>query len=140
MFEKIVQRIGNKFYSIKSNAVEEAQKELGIILPDELTEFYKQVGYGFLYSKEYRFNRIMSPKSLCEFRFRTGSYSNASDLDLYEDYERNRIIFFEISEGNYLSIGFSQGNKGEIFYGKTKIANSLKEFLINYQENESYFY
>ena len=138
MFEKIINRTGNKFYSVNSNTVEEAQETLGIILPKELKAFYRQVGYGFLYSKEYKFNRIMSPQSLCEFRFRKGMYSNDTDLDVYEDYERDKIIFFEISEGNYLSIGFSKGNNGEIFYGKRKIANSLSEFLIKYQEDENY--
>lgn len=53
--------------------------------------------------------------------------------------ERDKILFFEISEGTYLSIGFSKNNNGKVFYGKNKIANSLKEFLRKYQEDEHYF-
>lgn len=139
MFERIVQKKGNKFYHVSEDVITTVQEELGIILPKELKEFYKQVGYGFLRSDKYNFNRVMSPKSLCEFRFRKGQFSNDSELELYEDLERDKLIFFEISEGNYLSIGFSKNNIGNVFYGKSKIANSLKEFLEKYQEDESYF-
>ena len=81
----------------------------------------------------------MSPKSLCDFRFRKGQFSDSSELEFCEDFERDKIIFFEISEGNYLSIGFSKTNKGKIFYGQTMVANNLKEFLEKYQEDENYF-
>ena len=81
----------------------------------------------------------MSPKSLCDFRFRKGQFSGFTELEMYEEFERDQIIFFEISEGNYLSIGFSGENNGAIFYGERKIANSLLEFLEMYQENENYF-
>lgn len=139
MFEGTVQHKGNKFYHIDEEIIYTAQEELGIILPKELIEFYKEVGYGFLRSENYNFNRIMSPRSICDFRCRKGQYNDDSELEIYEDCERDKIIFFEISEGNYLSIGFSKNNNGKIFYGKIKIANSLKEFLEKYQEDENYF-
>lgn len=139
MFEKIVQKKGNKFYCVKEEVIASVQEELGIHLPKELKEFYKQVGYGFLHSDKYNFNRIMSPKSLCEFRFRKGQFNNDSELEMYETLERDKLIFFEISEGNFLSIGFSKSNNGKVYYGKTKIANSLKEFLEKYQDDENYF-
>lgn len=139
MFERVVQHKGNKFYCIKEAVISAVQEELGIILPQELVEFYKEVGYGFLHSDQYNFNRIMSPKSLCDFRFRKGQFNDSSELETYEDLERDKLIFFEVSEGTYLSIGFAKKNNGKVFYGKTKIANSLKEFLEKYQENENYF-
>ena len=130
---------GNKFYHINDSVIDDVQDELGIILPKELKAFYREVGYGFIYSKAYNFNRIMSPKSLCDFRFRKGQFSDSSELEAYEEYERDKLVFFEISEGSYLSIGFSQRNNGEVFYGQSKIAGSLTEFLENYQEDENYF-
>ena len=139
MFDRIVQHEGNKFYSVKQGIISVVQEEMGIILPKELRAFYEEVGYGFLHSENYNFNRILSPQSLCDFRFRKGQFSDASDLELYEEYERDGIVFFEISEGSYLSIGFSKNNNGQIYYGKTQIANSLKEFLEKYQKNENYF-
>ena len=139
MFEQIVRNQGNKFYRVKDGAIADAQEELGIVLPKELTEFYTEVGYGFLYSKEDNFNRIMDPQSVCDFRLRAGQFAGYSELDIYDSYERNRVIFFEICEGNYLSIGFAKSNQGKVFYGKKKIANSLKDFLIQYQQDEHYF-
>ena len=139
MFKDIVNREGNKFYSLKKDAVDKAQEDLGIILPKELKEFYEEIGYGFLNSEEDYFNRIMDPQSLCEFRFREGQFANDSELDVYEDYEQDCLVFFEICEGSYLSIGFSKNNNGKIFSEDKIIADSLKEFLIKYQDNERYF-
>lgn len=136
--KELVNKKGNKFYKLKEETINRAQEELGIILPRELKDFYKQIGYGFLHSKIYRFNRIMSPNCLCEFRFRKGQYDD-SELEIYEEYEKNTLIFFEMSEGSYLSIGFTKNNNSKIYDGKTKIANSLKEFLEKYQEDEKYF-
>ena len=139
MYEEIVQHEGNKFYQVKKDVIGDVQEEIGIFLPKELKAFYEEVGYGFLRSDRYNFNRIMSPKSLCDFRLRKGQFSDSSELEFYEEYERDQIIFFEISEGSYLSMGFSKENNGEVFYGRSKIANSLYEFLEKYQENEHYF-
>ena len=139
MFEKIVKHQGNKFYPINESVITDVQEELGIILPRGLKDFYREVGYGFIHSKAYNFNLIMSPKSLCDFRFRRSQFSDSSDLEIYEEYERDRLIFFEISEGSYLSIGFSKSNNGAIFYAQDKIAGSLIEFLEKYQEDENYF-
>lgn len=139
MFDTILCNEGNKFYSIKADVTIKAQEELGFEFPEELKELYKQVGYGFLYSEEENFNRIMDPKNVCDFRFRRGMYSDEANLEIYEDYEKSSLVFFEICEGSYLSIGFSKDNMGEIFYGKVKIANSLVEFLRKYQEDERYF-
>ena len=139
MFESIAQNKENKFYIVTEEAIAKVQEELGIIFPNELKEFYKKVGYGFLNTKQENFNRIMNPESVCDFRFRKGQFSYSSDLDIYEDEEKDRLFFFEICEGNYLSIGFSRYNNGKIFYGDKEIANSLEEFLTKYQENERYF-
>lgn len=139
MFKDIVNKRGNKFYTLEVCVINEAQKDLGIILPKEIREFYEEIGYGFLNSEEGYFNRIMDPHSLCEFRFREGQFANDPELDIYKDYEYDKLVFFEICEGEYLSIGFSKKNSGKIFSGEEKIADSLKEFLINYQDNERYF-
>jgi len=139
MFNKILQSKDNKFYNVTEESIAKAQEELGIVFPNDLKGFYKQVGYGFLKSKEENFNRIMNPESICDFRLRRGQFAYASDLEIYEDEEKDRLFFFEICEGNYLSIGFSKYNNGKIFYGENEIANSLEDFLLKYQENERYF-
>lgn len=139
MFETIANHKGNKFYKVKTNSIESAQESLGIVFPKDLIEFYKQVGYGFLKSEKDNFNRIMDPESVAEFRLRTGQFANYSGLDIYDAYERDQLVFFEICEGCYISIGFTKNNYGKIFYGKKRIADSLEEFLIKYQDDENYF-
>ena len=139
MYKELINKKGNKFYSVKEQTIIKAQENLGITFPKELQDFYIEVGYGFLKSERMNFNRIMDPISVSEFRLREGQFSNNTELDMYDKYERDKLIFFEICEGCYLSIGFSKGNKGAIFDGNKKICKNLKEFLINYQDNELFF-
>lgn len=139
MFEEIMHREGNTFYDVKQSEVDDAQKEMGVILPKDLIEFYKEVGYGFLKSYKENINRIMDPNSVCEFRFREGQFVDDPELEIYESFEKDKLIFFEVCEGYYLAIGFSKYNRGKIYDGKTEIADSLKDFLDKYQKDEEYF-
>ena len=139
MYKDILNKKGNKFYAVKDQMIIMAQNELGILFPKDLVDFYKEVGYGFLASKEDNFNRIMGPGSVCEFRLRDGQFENYSELDIYEDCEKDTLIFFEVCEGYYLSIGFSKSNNGMIYDGKKVISQNLKQFLIDYQKDEKFF-
>lgn len=139
MFENIIDKEQNNFYSIAEDVVSKVEDKLGIIFPMELSKFYKEIGYGFLNSKLGNFNRIMDPQSLCEFRLRKGQFEGDPELEIYEEDEIDKLVFFEICEGIYLSIGFTKDNDGEIFDGQNLIANSLKEFLIKYQADEQYY-
>ena len=115
MFKDLLENKGNRFYTVNAESVKKAQEDLGIILPDELRKFYEQIGYGFLSSEEENFNRIMDPSSLCDFRFREGQFENDPELDIYEEDEIDKLIFFEVCEGLFFSIGFTKNNRGKIF-------------------------
>ncbi len=139
MYENIVNKDGNKFYPVKKNSIVEAQKETGVIFPEDLVRFYGEIGYGFLSTTKDNFNRIMGPDSIREFRLREGQFANNPELEIYADSERDKLVFFEVCEGYYLSIGISKRNKGKIYSGKKMIAKNFEEFLIKYQEDERYF-
>ena len=139
MYKDIVNKKGNKFYAVNEQMIVNAQNELGILFPKNLVEFYDEVGYGFLASEVDNFNRIMDPVSVCEFRLRNGQFENYQELDIYDNYERDTLIFFEVCEGYYLSIGFSKSNNGMIYDGKKVISQNLKQFLIDYQKDEKFF-
>jgi hypothetical protein len=139
MFESTSHHRGNQFYQVEPSEIEQAQETLGILFPKDLKTFYEEVGYGFLASSRDNFNRIMDPNSVCEFRTRTGQFAGYSELDDYKSDEIDKLIFFEICEGCYLSIGFAKDNQGKIFDGSNKIADSLSEFLDKYQADEGYF-
>lgn len=139
MFENIVKNNENKFYKVSKSMIDEVQEDMGIILPKDLTDFYDEIGYGFLSSKRDYFNRIMDPGSVREFRFRKGQFENNAELEIYDEYERDKVVFFEICEGDYLLIGFSKDNNGRIFDGEEIIADNLEQFITKYQEDERYF-
>ena len=134
-----VNKIENKFYPVSEDNITKAQVDLGILFPKELVSLYKTIGYGFLNSTEGNFNRIMDPGSICEFRFRNGQFAHNAELDIYEEFERDKLIFFEICEGDYLSIGFTKENCGKVYDCNRMIADNLEQFLTKYQENERYF-
>ena len=45
---------------------------------------------------------------------------------MYETYEENSLIFFEVNEGVYMSIGLSDG---KIYFADKSVADSLSDFL-----------
>ena len=139
MYESIVDKKGNKFYTVNSSSITKAQEDLGVIFPKDLRCFYEEIGYGFLNTSAANYNRIMDPISICEFRLREGQFEDNPELEIYEDYERDKLVFFEVCEGYYLSIGISKRNNGKIYSGGKLIANDLRKFLERYQEDENYF-
>lgn len=139
MFEMIIDKKGNQFYPVKRENIVNAQNNMGVIIPADLVSFYDEIGYGFLRSNEENFNRIMDPNSICDFRLRQGMFSNNSELEMYSNNEKDKLVFFEICEDYFLSIGFSKSNYGKIFDGEVVIAENLEQFLIKYQEDERYF-
>ena len=139
MYGSIKEKKGNIFYHINMSEIIEAQKEIGVIIPNDLKLFYKEVGYGFLKSEIDNFNRVMDPGSVCDFRLRKGQFANDPDLEMYLEYENDKLIFFEVCEGYFFSIGFSKANYGKIFDGEKIIADNLGQFLTKYQDNERFF-
>lgn len=139
MFEKIKQSNGNTFYNVEVMEIENVQKALNIILPRSLRIFYQEVGYGFLHSKEDNINRIMDPSSVCEFRTQKGQFAGSSQAEDFKIYEEDKLVFFEVSEVVYISIGFTGSNGEKIFYRNKKIADSIEEFLEQYMKDENYF-
>lgn len=139
MYESVVKKNGNNFYAVEKQSIIKIQKDMGIMLPDDLKAFYEEIGYGFLESRQESFNRIMAPGSICDFRFREEEFADNPELEVYAAYERDKLVFFEVCEGYYLLIGFSKNNNGKIFDGDKMIADNLKQFLIEYQKDENYY-
>lgn len=138
MFESVVNE-NNSFYCVKKELIETAEKNMGTKFPSELIEFYNQVGYGFIVSKKDNINRIMGPSSVEEFYCQTGQFENSEEVDFMRQYSKDKLVFFEVNELIYISIGIGNDNKGKIYYYDEIIADNLEEFLAKYQENEMYF-
>lgn len=138
-YDFIRENAKNAFYAVTSDEIEEAQNSLNLLLPNQLKEFYLQVGYGFIAGSEDNVNRIMDPLSVRDFRLRQNDYEYYPDIEIYDKYENEKVIFFESDIYSLISIGIGQLNDGVIYYYDVPIAKSLKEFLIKLEENDTYF-
>jgi hypothetical protein len=130
----------HSFYSLLNQDIVHAENRLGIRFPEELREFYQEIGYGFLWNESAdMINRLMDPGSVADFHLSEGIYEGQN---VEEHYESNFLVFFEVSEVSYIAIDLSMKNqKGEspIYYLDSKIADSLEEFLMRLDENMDYY-
>ncbi|EMK2594208.1 SMI1/KNR4 family protein [Bacillus sp. GMs2/2] len=128
------------FYPLPKEEIAEAEGLLKMQFPKELKLFYEGIGYGFLKTNKTLINRFMDPFSIVDFRLRQDIYEYNPNLDDVDDDES--LVFFEVSEISFLTIKFKQENElGQcpIYYGSTKIADSLEEFLIKMEGNPDYY-
>lgn len=129
----------NKFYPVKIEDINELEKSLKLNMPIELKDFLLEIGYGFISGSEYNVNRIMDTDSIRDFRLRKGDFEFYPDIEIYDEYEEGKLIFFEGNESALISIELTDDNVSNIFYYDVKIADSLEEFLIRIQENDNYY-
>lgn len=71
-----------------------------------------QVGYGFINGSEFNINRIMDVDSVRDFRLRQGDFEFYPDIDIYDEFEEDKLIFFEGSESALISIELTFRNVG----------------------------
>ncbi|WP_191562158.1 SMI1/KNR4 family protein [Metabacillus idriensis] len=129
----------NSFYPVTENEIEEVEKELDLKFPEELVNFYLEVGYGFIKGSEFNINRIMDPYSIRDFRLRVNDFEFYPDIEIYDEFENNKLIFFEGSESALMSIELNENNRSPIYYYDIQIATSLEEFLRKIEENDKYY-
>ena len=122
-------------YKVDRQIVLDAEKRMKVKFPKDLFDFYINHGCGLKKKKKMAFNRLMDPDSCADIRLREYPYTYDPDLEMYEEYERNGILFFEVNEGVYTSIGFDDG---KIYYADEVIADSLMK-LKKKIRNPAYF-
>ena len=105
MFESLKDNGNNTFYPVKSADIQRAESNMGIIIPEALTQFYLSVGYGFLTTNKHNINRIMDPGSVEEFFLGTGQFQNSDGVELFGNYTKDKLVFFEVNESLFLSMG-----------------------------------
>ncbi|MFU8690829.1 SMI1/KNR4 family protein [Rossellomorea sp. FS2] len=129
----------NQFYPVTDDQIREAEKEIDLAFPEELVNFYKEVGYGFMQGSEYNINRLMDPYSVRDFRLRVDDYEFYPDIEIYDDYEDNKLIFFEGSESALMSIECNGKDRSPVYYYNSQIAESLEEFLRKIADDDHYY-
>lgn len=138
-FEFIKENDENNFYPVYENEISKVEKELELKFPEELVHFYKEIGYGFIKESEFNINRIMDPYSIRDFRLRINDFEFYPDIEIYDEFEDGKLIFFEGNESALMSIELNGKNKCPVYYYDVQIANSLEEFLRLIEENDQYY-
>jgi antitoxin YxxD len=129
------------FFNVDEKEITRAEKRMDLKFPKELRDFYLEIGYGFLCNHDKKgFNRIMDPLSVADFRLGEGIYEYDPDREMYDN--MNSLVFFEISEGTYLTIRLNEvtlEGKCPIYYFDKLIARSLEEFIKKMDEKTDYY-
>ncbi|PZD93018.1 SMI1/KNR4 family protein [Paenibacillus sambharensis] len=129
------------FYPLKKHDIENAELRLGSSFPKELKDFFEQIGYGFICNpNKSGVNRLMDPSSIVDFMLGEGVYEYDPDREIYDT--QNYLVFFEVSEGTYLTMDLNNDQHEEgsaIYYFGEKIASSLKDFLVKMDSQTDYF-
>jgi hypothetical protein len=110
------------------------------MFPKLLREFYLEIGYGFIGSEVGNINRIMDPESVLDFRLRQNDFEFYPDIEIYNEFEEDKMIFFEANESALISIGFDSDNSGKIYYYDEEISKNLVEFLEKLSEDDTFYY
>lgn len=127
------------FYEVDCKDIKSAEDRMQLSFPSELKYFYMSHGYGFLDSSHGNFNRIMDPSSVADFRLQENEYENMESIEIYNS-DMDKLIFFEVSEGLYLSIELTTKYKQKVFLMDKVLSNSLEEFFENYTKDENLIY
>lgn len=140
MFGKIKSNPSHYFYPLTKDEIKNSESKLGIIFPKLLREFYLEIGYGFIGSEVGNINRIMDPESVLDFRLRQNDFEFYPDIEIYDEFEEDKMIFFEANESVLISIGFGSDNSGKIYYYDEEISKNLGEFLEKLLEDDTFYY
>ena len=106
-------------YELKDDDVKNAEERMNIIFPEDLKKLFSKIGYGFVINSKGAINRLIDP-----------------DLELYLSFEDDKLIFFEVNEGVYISIGI---NDNKIYYLDRVIAENIEEFICKISKNPDYW-
>ncbi|MGN7760631.1 SMI1/KNR4 family protein [Paenibacillus sp. 22594] len=129
----------NTFYPVTENEISNMEKALNLRIPNELKKLFLEVGYGFIKGSENNVNRIMDPYSIRDFRLRENDYKYYPDIEIYDEFEVNKLIFFEGNETALMSIDLNESINNPIYYYDTQIADSLKDFLVEIEKDDKYY-
>lgn len=139
MFDNLQDNKKNIFYPVTLEEIEKVEKELKIKFPISLKTFYLEVGYGFIHSDVGNINRIMHPLSVRDFRLRQNDFEYYPDIEIYDEFEGNKLIFFEGNEASLLSVGFNS-EEGKVFYYDEKVTDDFSDFIMKINEDDTFYY
>ncbi|MFB6468865.1 SMI1/KNR4 family protein [Cytobacillus sp. Hz8] len=134
---EFINELENKTYMVPEDDILKAEQRMNISFPNDLKQLYLEVGYGFIKGQSANaINRILGPGAVADIRLREGIFEFDPDLD--ELYDEDKLIFFEVNEGVYISLDLQLVNN-PIFYFDIQIAESLEDFFKKFLNNNEYY-
>lgn len=130
---------GKAFTKVQVKRILDRESFYQGIFPYDLREFLIEVGYGFLRKTEYNINRIMGPDSIRDARLKVNDFEFYPGIEVYEELEEGKLIFFEANESALLLIDLGAEKNNSIYYDEIKIADSLEEFLRKVMSDDKYY-
>ncbi|MEN1970024.1 SMI1/KNR4 family protein [Lentibacillus sp. N15] len=134
-----IKKSPHTFYKLQENELINAEERLGYSFPNELRDFYLEVGYGFIKGNNVdAINRIMDPDTIADITLREGIYEFDPDLEgIYA--EEDKLVFYEVNEGVYLTLDLNMLQQTPVYFFETQIADSLEEFIRKIDQDTEYF-
>jgi len=143
---------GTYFFSISEEEIGEGERILGCKFPDQLKEFYKEIGAGILscgnkYPEmkcEYVSNDILPPLAAANFskgilEFDDQDYYMAKPT--YELLEPGDLPFFEIGDSTrFLVMKLNSDNPNAVWCYDIKIEDSFEKFIWRLYYESPWFY
>ena len=134
-----VQQMKHSFLPVDTVRVHQAEEKLGFPLPQELKDFYMEVGYGYMHqAQDSNHNTVMYPLDVADAYLRKGEYDNnfLASTGLYE--EPYKLLFYDALEGCFawMDLRESKPTSSIYYIGENdKIADSLLDFMLAYDRN-----
>lgn len=126
------------FYRVNKKDIHDAEEKIKMKFPEELQNFYEEIGYGYFYDKSECFiDVLMKPMDIADYRCGEGMYVYSEDREFLGD---DALVFFEVDSNCHIHIKISGLDKGKIFFGKTEIASDFYEFVKRISEDSNYFF
>lgn len=138
MFEILLNKkndINYEFYKVEEEDIKVAEERMGFSFPTMLKVFYREVGYGFIKGSPSFINRIMEPNDVADFMCEDEEYQFV-DRTIYNEGD---LIFFHISDQDFLTIELNGENSGAIKYFDGIIAIDLLDFVNKMMVDPNYF-
>jgi len=120
-----------RIFPIGENEIENAEKRINFMFPEELRCFYSEIGYGFILGSKSFSSLIMSPNLVAAYICSEDPYEYV-DRSVYSDED---LPFFNLSGEDFIMLR----KDGKVDYFGTVIADSFMDFIKKELEHPDYF-
>ncbi|MFV0418887.1 MAG: hypothetical protein ACK5KT_09180 [Dysgonomonas sp.] len=133
---KQVSKFKHNFFSLSAFDTKDAYETFSPF-PNELKQFYEEIGFGLFHINKGKVHRIFDPASLIIINQRKDEFQY--DKLLSASLKEGQLVFFESQQYGYFSIGTDNSSDvNPIFFRGKKVADSLYKFLLYFNTNRDY--